>query len=192
MIHQILTPPFVYEDYYIDFTILDSPRVQKCQRPSEFHRQPGTIALQKIGKGVWRTTSMTSRRGRRTEPQRGGSPSRPSSVKRKGTAGAKVSSPMRLDAPQATVMQKLGQQSASKFTQADGGRRPPCGDNMYHEQGDVRTQDEYPDIPTEDFNQFIGTLVDGIRSDGAELVASTREAVASTFHVGFRFARVWM
>lgn len=72
------------------------------------------------------------------------------------------------------------------------GRSPPPEQSIYREIPQERVNrdnvgavgdDGYPGVPTEDFNQFMITLVDGIRSDGAELVQSTREAVASTLHV---------
>lgn len=40
-----------------------------------------------------------------------------------------------------------------------------------------------PDIPTEDFGEFMETLMAGMRADGTELARSAREAVANTFQV---------
>lgn len=43
----------------------------------------------------------------------------------------------------------------------------------------------YPDIPTDDFGEFMSTLVEGMRSDGAQLASTAKEAVASTLDVSF-------
>lgn len=72
------------------------------------------------------------------------------------------------------------------------GRSPPPEHSIYRDLPQERLgrdnvgadgDNGYRGVPTDDFNQFMITLVDGIRSDGAELVQSTREAVASTLHV---------
>lgn len=137
---------------------------------------------------------MTSRRGRRTEDQRWLSSSHAASVEPMATATSAVMFSPQLDAaPEAIAMENFGrQQQGSKGRRAGRGRSPPQGHSVYREQGGVCAHDDYPDIPTEDFNQFMITLVDGIRSDGAELVASTREAVASTLHVGLTVVWVWV
>lgn len=49
--------------------------------------------------------------------------------------------------------------------------------------GDNKYDSIYPLIPTDDLGVFMKTLVEGMRSDGAQFVSTAKDAVASTFDV---------
>lgn len=55
--------------------------------------------------------------------------------------------------------------------------------HSHRDIGDKTHDSIYPLIPTDDLGVFMKTLVEGMRSDGAQLVSTAKDAVASTFDV---------